>query len=78
MGVVMPEQSGFDFKHADQGLTRFPPNVEQISVECESVLTWLVTRRNDVILRFPLTERDCEHLAALLTKKIGQDVGKYG
>lgn len=61
----MPDPS-FDFRHADQGLTRFPPNVEQISVEREASVTWLVTRRNDVTLRFPLRAEDCRHLAALL------------
>ena len=48
-------------------MTRFPPNVEQITIEHESVVTWLVTRRNDVTLRFPLTNDDCSYLAALLT-----------
>jgi hypothetical protein len=47
-------------------LTRFPPNVEQISVDRQNLRTWLVVRRNDVELRFPLTGRDCRHLAALL------------
>lgn len=61
----MPDPS-FDFSHTNLGLTRFPPNVEQISVERETVRTWLVTRRNDVTLRFPLTEADCRHLVALL------------
>jgi hypothetical protein len=61
----MPDPS-FDFRHADSALTRFPPNVEQISVEWETLFTWLVVRRNDVTLRFPLRETDCQHLAALL------------
>lgn len=47
-------------------MTRFPPNVEQITVERDPSVTWLVTRRNDVVLRFPLTDEDCCHLAALL------------
>jgi hypothetical protein len=63
----MIDQIGFS--HAEKGMTRFPSNVEQITVERESVLTWLVTRRNDVTLRFPLTEDDCDHLAALLTRR---------
>jgi hypothetical protein len=66
-GVNMADPS-FDFSHAEKGLTRFPPNVEQISVEHESMRTWLVMRRNDVMLRFPLTEEDCRHLAVLLTQ----------
>jgi hypothetical protein len=57
------------FSHAKKGMTRFPPNVEQISVEHESVSTWLVVRRNDVSLRFPLSESDCRHLAALLMNR---------
>jgi hypothetical protein len=59
--------SSFQFSHGEAGITRFPPNVEQISVERESLATWLVVRRNDVILRFPLRDEDCRHLAALLT-----------
>jgi hypothetical protein len=62
----MPDQDAFAFSHADNGMTRFPPNVEQISVEHESLRTWLTVRRNDVKLRFPLTEADCRHLAGLL------------
>jgi hypothetical protein len=65
----MTENSGFEFSHAKQGLTRFPPNVEQISVERELLTTWLIVRRNDLTLRFPLTDEDCTHLAALLTEK---------
>jgi hypothetical protein len=56
------------FSHAESGLTRFPLNVEQISVEREATRTWLVARRNDVVLRFPLREEDCQHLADLLTQ----------
>jgi hypothetical protein len=62
----MPDQDGFSFSHAEKGMTRFPPNVEQISVEHESLRTWLIVRRNDVKLKFPLSESDCRHLAALL------------
>ena len=61
----MPDPS-FDFNHAKSGLTRFSPNVEQISVKREATRTWLVTRRNDITLSFPLREEDCRHLAALL------------
>jgi hypothetical protein len=61
--------SDASFSHAEKGLTRFPPNVEQISVEHEETCTWLVTRRNDVLLRFPLSPDDCQHLANLLHPK---------
>jgi hypothetical protein len=63
--LTMSEPS-FDFRHAESGMTRFPPNVEQISVEHESLRTWLVVRRNETALRFPLTKEDCAYLAALL------------
>jgi hypothetical protein len=48
-------------------MTRFPPNVEQITIERKSTCTWLIVRRNDVELRFPLTDADCSHLAKLLS-----------
>ena len=57
-----------DFKHAERGLSRFPPNVEQISIEREATRTWLIVRRNEIVLRFPLRDEDCRHLAALLTQ----------
>ncbi len=57
------------FAHAENGMTRFPPNVEQILVERESLRTWLIVRRNDMKLKFPLTDDDCEYLAALLTRR---------
>ena len=56
-----------DFSHAETGLTRFPPNVEQITVERDRFCTWLVVRRNDTTLRLPLNEADCHHLALLLS-----------
>jgi hypothetical protein len=59
---------GFDFSHVEKGLTRFPPNVEQIRIERESTCTWLIARRNEVELRFPLGPGDCEHLAELLRR----------
>jgi hypothetical protein len=65
-------EPSFDFSHAETGLTRFPPNVEQIKVEHETLRTWLVTRRNDIVLRFPLSEDDCRHLAALLTAALSK------
>ena len=55
-----------DFSHAENGMTRFPPNVEQLRIERESAVTWLVARRNDIELRFPLNEADRRHLARLL------------
>jgi hypothetical protein len=55
-----------DFLHASAGMTRFPPNVEQISVQREPTVTWLIARRNDTELRFPLNEADRRHLARLL------------
>jgi hypothetical protein len=62
----MADDASFDFSYAEKGLTRFPPNIEQISVEREATRTWLIARRNDVVLRFPLTDKDCRHLADLL------------
>jgi hypothetical protein len=56
----------FAFAHATRGLSRFPPNVELISVERETLVTWLVVRRNDVVPRFPLRDEDCRHLAGCL------------
>ena len=66
-GVNMVDHS-FEFSLAEKGLTRFPPNVEQITIEREATCVWLVTRRNDVVLRFPLSDEDCRHLADLLTQ----------
>jgi len=60
----------FEFSIAAKGLTRFPPNVEQITVEYETTRVWLVARRNDVVLRFPLSDEACGHLAALLTRNL--------
>lgn len=59
----------FEFSHAPAGMTRFPPNIEQIAVEREALATWLVVRRNDVTLKFPLQEADCRYLAGLLLGK---------
>jgi hypothetical protein len=55
-----------EFSHAEFGLTRFPPNIEQLRVERDSTVTWLVARRNDIELRFPLKKEDRRHLAKLL------------
>jgi hypothetical protein len=57
------------FSHAEKGMTRFPPNVEQITVEHETFCSWLIVRRNDTTLKFPLSEDDCGYLAALLTSR---------
>ena len=62
----MSSQNVPTFEYGETGLTRFPPNVEQITVERERSRTWLIVRRNDVELRFPLEAADCQHLAALL------------
>lgn len=55
-----------EFLHAEKGLTRFPPNVERIAVERGPTVTWLIAARNDLELRFPLSEIDRRHLARLL------------
>jgi hypothetical protein len=55
-----------DFSYAENGMTRFPPNVEQLSIERGTNVTWFVARRNDIELRFPLTEEDRRHLAKLI------------
>lgn len=55
------------FTHSELGLARFPPNVEQITVERENLRTWLIVRRNETILRFPLREEDRRHLVKLLS-----------
>jgi hypothetical protein len=55
-----------EFSHAKSGMTRFPPNIEQLRIERDATVTWLIARRNDVELRFPLHEDDRRHLARLL------------
>lgn len=47
-------------------MTRFPPNVEQIAVRREGGRVWLIARRNEVELSFPLSVADVVHLARLL------------
>ena len=59
-------EDAFAFRHADKGISRFPPNVEQIKIERESLVTWLIIRRHETTLKFPLSDVDCEHLATLL------------
>ncbi len=58
-----------EFSHAKSGMTRFPPNVEQVTVNHESTRTWLKVRRNDVELQFPMNDGDCQHLASLLIRQ---------
>jgi hypothetical protein len=45
------------FSHAEDGMTRFPPHVEQLMGAHESMCIQLVARWTDVELRFPL---DCD------------------
>ena len=47
-------------------MTRFPPNVEQVLIDRNSIGATLTARRNDVVLTFPLSGADCRYLAALL------------
>lgn len=55
------------FSHGECGLTRFPANVEQITVEYGSTCIWLVARRNEAVRRFPMNKSDCQHLISLLS-----------
>ncbi|WP_292223927.1 hypothetical protein [Brevundimonas sp.] len=55
------------FHHSQSGMTRYPPNVEQLTVEKQGSFWILTARRNDVTLRFPLDETDRTKLAALLS-----------
>jgi hypothetical protein len=55
-----------DFSHAENGMTRFPPNVEQLKVMRESGVIWLIVRRNNLELKFPMNDDDCRYLAGLL------------
>jgi hypothetical protein len=66
MGSIGNKDS-LEFSLSESGLTRFPPNVEQISVEHEDYYSWLVVRRNETVLRFPLDISARRHLARLLT-----------
>lgn len=61
------------FRHAEAGLTRFPPNIEQLTIERGSDF-WLVARRNDIKLRFPLSHADRRHLAELLLEGLGTEL----
>jgi len=63
----MSDKTDIAFSPSESGLVRFPPNVESISVEATGgAYTWLVVRRNETELRFPLARENCEHLAVLL------------
>ena len=55
-----------EFSHAERGMTRFLLNIAQLRVACESMTMWLIARRNEIELRFPLNEKDRVHLAGLL------------
>jgi hypothetical protein len=54
------------FHHAAQGMTRFPPNVERVTVDVAGSIAWLNVSRNEINLAFPLQAADCRHLATLL------------
>ncbi len=66
MSPVTPAIEDSIFHHAERGMTRFPPNVEQVKIESSENTIWLVTRRNETELRFPLSRADAMHLAKLL------------
>jgi hypothetical protein len=69
----MPSDNSPQFIHGENGLTRFPPNVEQIRVVHEANCSWLIARRNDVELKFPLSHEDCQKLASLLKNESSYD-----
>lgn len=56
------------FHHAERGMTRFPANIEQITIQHASTCSWLIVRRNETELRFPLQRQDREYLARLLVR----------
>ena len=62
----MPSPYSASVHHGETGLTRFSPNVEQITIKHETTCSWLIVRRNDQEWRFPLCSDDRDHLAALL------------
>jgi hypothetical protein len=55
-----------DFSHTENRITRFPPNIEQLRIERDLTVTWLIAWRNEIELRFPLQEDDRRYLARLL------------
>ncbi len=56
------------FSHTPCDMTRFPPNVEQITVKVESACVWPRVRRNDISMEFPLGFDGAEHLIRLLSR----------
>jgi len=60
LGLDMP------FSHGETGMTRFPPNVESISVRVESSRAWLIVSRNDTSLTFAMGAADALELAKRL------------
>ena len=54
------------FRHHETGLVRHPANIELIAVEPGEPYRVLCIRRNDVVLRFPLSREDAAHLGRLL------------
>ncbi len=74
LNMADPNHDALAFRHGETNLTRFPPNVEVIKVEVSGPTAWLVTRRNDTELRFPLAGQDCRFLAEKL-QAAGAEVG---
>lgn len=59
------------FQHGTTGMTRFPPNIEQLTVGGSGKWIWLTARRNETELRFLLTPDDVRHLCDLLQAAAG-------
>lgn len=72
--MAIPNLDAVAFQHGVSSLTRFPPNVEVIRVEVSGPTAWLVARRNDVEIRFPLAGEDCRFLASQL-QAAGEVIG---
>lgn len=70
---MSPTPTIAEFSHAESGMTRFPPNVEAITIERGPTRWWLIARRNDVVLRFPLNEDDRRFLARLILGDLQDD-----
>lgn len=68
MSAILPHP----YTHAECGMTRNPPNVEQISVRVEGETAYLRLRRNDVEMSLPLKGADCRHLCGLLEDAAAQ------
>ncbi len=57
-----------NFTHAELAITRFPPNIEQVSVKhCEDGIAYLTARQNNIKLEFRLNREDRKHLMHLLS-----------